>query len=206
MRQFDTHRNNQLLRPKFLPLLEPSQCGTIVNLVQKLIQILSSDAVVIDGRHAPALYSKFLSTLLDKHYTPAIHQEVTSSEIYSQYQENREVTPPHVFSWPDVPAVSEPLPLPNGMTDADTETLLHVVRQQVGDADMDFSLSHFVSSSLPSHQVPSFQELPLEVPEYPYHGLPLYMYNSHQFNPHLPYMSPMQSFHMGQSAFGSDHY
>lgn len=177
-----------------------------MNLVRKLIQILSSDAVVLDGRHAPALYSKFLSTLLDKHYTPAIHQEVTSSEIYSQYQENREATPPHVFSWPDVPAVSEPAPLPVHMTDAVAETLLHVVRQQVGDADMDFSLSHFVSSSLPSLPISSYQEPPLEVPAYPYHGLPLYMYNSHQFNPQLPYMPPMQSFDMGQSAFGTSHY
>ncbi|KAJ6596817.1 fungal-specific transcription factor domain-containing protein [Mycena vulgaris] len=53
-----------LLRPKFLPLLKEDTQQNIVRLVSRLIDVLGSDGVALDGRHTPALYSPvpFLSS------------------------------------------------------------------------------------------------------------------------------------------------
>jgi hypothetical protein len=54
-----------LLRPKFAHLLSEQQANTIIPLIEQLVQVL--DEVAIDETHMPGSYSKFLSTLLDKH-------------------------------------------------------------------------------------------------------------------------------------------
>lgn len=137
-----------LLRPKLLPLLDSVQCREIIQQVKQLIDILGSDAVALDGRHSPALYSKFLDNLLEKYYTPALRERINSAESPSQHPEGDGQQPPQeTFSWPDIPS-HEPTPAPeddhqmggSGST---------VVREQAGEAEMDFSLTHFVESALP---------------------------------------------------------
>lgn len=115
--------------------------------MQRLIEILGSDAVALDGRHSPALYSKFLSNLLEKYYTPALREQIDGAE-----------SPPHpssdegqhfsaTFSWPDVPSYE---PTPSAEPDDHSGGQgSHVVREEEGDAEMDFSLSHFVQSAIP---------------------------------------------------------
>lgn len=56
----------QLLRPRFSSVLTPHQKDDIINLVQRLIDVLKSDEVAIDERHTPKLYAKFLTKLLDR--------------------------------------------------------------------------------------------------------------------------------------------
>ncbi|KAJ6597347.1 hypothetical protein B0H10DRAFT_2087785, partial [Mycena sp. CBHHK59/15] len=56
-----------LLRPRFLPLVTEATRRDIVRLVGRLINVLGSDSVALDGRHTPALYSRFFSSLLAKH-------------------------------------------------------------------------------------------------------------------------------------------
>lgn len=136
---------SQLLRPKLLPLLSSAQCGTIVTLVRRLIDILSSDAVALDGRHSPAIYSKFLSKLLNKYYTPSLQQGISTAEIYPQYPDSRMHTPPNTYLWPDVPSLDG---APTPTLDPGGVQGMHVVREQDGEAEMDFSISHFVQSTM----------------------------------------------------------
>lgn len=164
------HSAEQLLRPKLLPLLTPLQCRKIVSLVKHLIEILSSDEVALDGRHSPAIYSRFLSTLLDKYYTTSLQNDIRSSDIYPQYRDNRELTPPHAFLWPDIPSV-EGTPIPEAEQPA--IHAMHVVREQAGEAEMDFSLSHFVQSTLPPTDPAPDESTHASVPpslEGTYHG------------------------------------
>lgn len=140
-------RHAQLLRPKFLPLLDLSQCATIVTSVSRLITILSSEDVALDGRHSPAVYSKFLSTLLRKYYTPSLQQNIrhASPDIMPLYHENREQTPPYIYYWPDIPSSMGNLDKPNAEgRDCPSR---HTVRQEVGELEMDFSPQHFIRST-----------------------------------------------------------
>lgn len=135
----------QLLRPKLLPLLDSSQCATIVRLVKDLIKILGSDAVALDGRHSPALYAKFLSNLLDKYYTPALQEDIRSLQSSTETQPQSDDITSLPFFWPDVPS-QEGTPVP---LEARPHTPPAVVREEAGDLVMDFSLSHFVQSAIP---------------------------------------------------------
>ncbi|KAJ8700225.1 hypothetical protein PTI98_003271 [Pleurotus ostreatus] len=133
------------LRPKLLPLLDEGQYQGIVSLVGQLIDVLGSKEVALDGRHTPALYSRFLSSLLAKHRPKK--SEATDTimnddlKIYPQYPADRQQTPPNQFSWPDTTEyrgdVSPPSQsdLPDG-----------TVFQQSGEATMDFSLTYFMRS------------------------------------------------------------
>lgn len=123
----------QLLRPELVPLLDENQQRQIVVLVNRLIGILRSDDVALDGRHTPALYSRFLSSLLERHHA-------TPNEVVSQFlnpdpgfltpsHDYSEFTLPNVHCWPDVGrALQAPenwaLPIDH----------------------MDFSLTHFISA------------------------------------------------------------
>jgi len=132
-----------LLRPKFLPLLDHSTQQRIIRIVTRLIEVLGSEDVALDGRHTPALYSRFLSSLLSKYRQraePSYSNSRSSSpraEIYPQHKDERFSTPPDVFSWPDTGHVhGYPRVSPGFMTE--------VIIQQPGELEMDFSLSHFI--------------------------------------------------------------
>lgn len=114
-------------------------------MVKNLIDILGSDAVALDGRHSPAIYHRFLSALLDKYYTPSLQSDISPAEIYPQYRENREITPPYAFLWPDIPS-QEGTPVPE--VEQPVVHATHKVREQAGEAEMDFSISHFVQSTM----------------------------------------------------------
>lgn len=133
-----------LLRPRFLPLLDEDTQEDIIYSVRRLIAVLGSKEVALDGRHTPALHSRFLTSLLAKcNVRPPRHQSDSPSDeirIYPQYAENREQTPPNIYSWPDILNRDQSPRTPGG----DTST--RIVYQQPGDADMDFSLLHFVRS------------------------------------------------------------
>lgn len=88
--------------------------------------------MAIDGRHAPALYARFLSSLLDKHNSRGWCSS-SSAEKYSSA--HREIyQPPQTFVgvWPDIhPELTGSNQIPaSGFYN--------------NDFDMDFSLSHFV--------------------------------------------------------------
>ncbi|TFK42647.1 fungal-specific transcription factor domain-containing protein [Crucibulum laeve] len=129
-----------LLRPKFLPLLDESRQREIILLVTRLIKALGSNEVALDGRHTPALYSRFLSSLLGKHHAKEMHigtSPIDDSSLTTAYSADRLSTPPNVFHWPDVGQAAGTF----HHLDALSEGMIY---QQQGDTDMDFSLTHFV--------------------------------------------------------------
>jgi len=129
-----------LLRPKLLPLLDEKSQAEITHDVRGLIDILGSKEVALDGRHTPALYSRFLSSLLAKNncLPPQIASGSPSSDTntHSQYLEDGQ-TSASAYSWPDIMYTNDASssmqhpPAYNGF-------------YQSGDVDMDLSLSHFV--------------------------------------------------------------
>ncbi|CAE6480281.1 unnamed protein product [Rhizoctonia solani] len=56
-----------MLRPQFAAACERSQSQNIISLVTRLTEVLSSNEVSIDDRHSPRLYSRFLTSLIQKH-------------------------------------------------------------------------------------------------------------------------------------------
>ncbi|KAK1232958.1 hypothetical protein PQX77_003872 [Marasmius sp. AFHP31] len=141
-----------LLRPKFLPLLDEATQTEIIDIVKRLIHILSSKEVALDGRHTPALYARFLSSLLAKYNVDprarAVSLDGDGTAMYAQYDTQRRASPPNSYSWPDISSSSSPV-----------ESYTHhnpgVVYQQRGDAEMDFSLGHFVKTVGVSNSLPS---------------------------------------------------
>ncbi|KAJ3573975.1 hypothetical protein NP233_g2078 [Leucocoprinus birnbaumii] len=141
-----------LLRPKLLPLLEERQQHEIITLVSRLIDVLSSRDVALDGRHTPATYSKFLASLMERHNVQAIH--IASGSSASSFPQTRSLTPPHVSSWPDTSLVH---PSTSSMAPDLVDGFIY---QQHGEADMDFSLNHFVRTV-----TQNFPSPPLSSPE-----------------------------------------
>ncbi|KAJ7156049.1 fungal-specific transcription factor domain-containing protein [Mycena crocata] len=130
-----------LLRPKFLPLVKEDTQRDIVHLVNRLINVLGSDSVALDGRHTPALYSRFLSSLLSKYNVFPLREDSPPTDdvhFYPQFGIDRVSTPPHVYSWPDIAQTDTVSPLPSEASDD------FLIYQRAGDPDMDLSLSHFI--------------------------------------------------------------
>ncbi|KAJ3726150.1 fungal-specific transcription factor domain-containing protein [Lentinula raphanica] len=128
-----------LLRPKLLPLLDEHTHEEIILTVERLISVLGSEDVALDGRHTPALYSRFLVNLLNKYNArPKRRSETPPGDIrfQPQFNEDRHPSPP---GWPDIQAV----PSTNATT-LSGYVGPGLVYQEAGDADMDFSLGHFV--------------------------------------------------------------
>ncbi|TFY66660.1 hypothetical protein EVG20_g4425 [Dentipellis fragilis] len=130
-----------LLRPKFLPLLDETTQRTIIKVVRELIDVLGSKEVAFDGRHSPALYSRFLSSLLNKYDQGTSPKE--GMEFVPQFKADRQQTPPNTYYWPDTPAILGPS---IGMADAGFGQVEGAIYQQAGDADMDFSMQHFMNA------------------------------------------------------------
>lgn len=125
-------------------------------MVQALIEILSSDDVALDGRHSPALYSKFLRSLLEKYLTPSLQAQIAAIAVFqpqNQTQRHYEQVSVDSYTWPDttLPNIFTPQTqtFGNQYANASTSTSCegHVARQLVGEPDMDFSLTHFVEST-----------------------------------------------------------
>jgi hypothetical protein len=136
---------SQLLRPKFIPLLDESQQKKIIASVRTLIQVLGSKSVALDGRHTPALYSRFLSSQLARHNVLTdsdsdADSAIRTEDIIPQYRQDRRHTPPHLFAWPDTGNIQ------NHPVEHITNSQSGVVFQQYGEADMDFSVHHFMDT------------------------------------------------------------
>lgn len=101
--------------------------------------------MALDGRHTPALYSRFLSSLLAKHnYKPPLSgpdPPLNEISFHHQYNDGHQLTPPQVYSWPDIIYAENVDP-----TNEFNGGSMQRDDYQYGDTDMDFSLSHFVRS------------------------------------------------------------
>lgn len=109
--------------------------------MSKLIDVLGSDSIALDGRHTPALYSRFLSSLLAKYnvFPPQDDSAPTDDvKIYRQFELDRAETPPNVYSWPDIAHSDNVSPHPS---DGSDDFLLY---QRSGVPDMDLSLNNFI--------------------------------------------------------------
>lgn len=152
----------QFLRPKFMPLLCDTQQRNIVVTVEHLISVLGSSDVALDCRHTPAIYSKFLLNQLNRYrpseasvYRPDSNWEMGDLEFVPQYHQTREQSPPNAYlhSWPDSDA-NFPAGSPGSSTPG-SDHYSGVVYQRHGEAEIDFSINHFVatvSGSPPSGQ------------------------------------------------------
>lgn len=113
----------------------------IILVVNRLIDILGSREVALDGRHTPALYSRFLSSLLERHNVRLTSALPTDTQEVEEHQP----TPP-MYSWPDV-SPRDVAPLGSDYSEG-------AIYQQHGEADMDFSLTHFVRTVSQDHTGP----------------------------------------------------
>ncbi|KZT28474.1 hypothetical protein NEOLEDRAFT_1058377 [Neolentinus lepideus HHB14362 ss-1] len=160
-----------LLRPRCKPLLEPAEETKIISSVRKLIEILGSNEVALDGRHTPMLYSRFLSSLLAKYdhsvasapgeatyaetqYAPDGQYSPPSGEILPQYNRERDPTPPHMYYWPDT---SQSMSGASHVMEQSAQDYPSgTVYQQSGDADMDFSMNHFLQTVVAGHSTGTY--------------------------------------------------
>ncbi|THU99310.1 hypothetical protein K435DRAFT_751881 [Dendrothele bispora CBS 962.96] len=122
-----------LLRPKFIPLLDSKTQDDIIVTVSRLIEVLSSKDVVLDGRHTPALYSRFLNSLLTKYN---IMERASCLSNSSPHRSQGYSSAPHTY-WPDTAQTDSP---PDREYPAQYEP--DFVYQQ--SSNMDFSINHFV--------------------------------------------------------------
>lgn len=157
-----------LLRPKLVPLLDLATHRRIITVVRDLIRVLGSKEVVWDGRHTPALYSKFLSALLDKYDHPQVQIDTDGSlEFTPHFRQDRQQTPPNIYSWPDTPSTNVLI------HDEAIERPIGTIYQTSGDADMDFSLQYFMqttqaqslNSTAPDSQIPALAASSLMEPD-----------------------------------------
>ncbi|KAF9005589.1 fungal-specific transcription factor domain-containing protein [Cyathus striatus] len=138
-----------LLRPKLIPLLDENQQDGIISLVTRLIAVLGSKEVALDGRHTPALYSRFLSSLLNKHHVRGGRNSsgLENPSCSSSYSADSQLVASQGMHWPDVGQSA-------GISHHFDDLSEGMIYQQQGDIDMDFSLTHFVrtvSQELPAH-------------------------------------------------------
>ncbi|KAG6878741.1 hypothetical protein C0993_011556 [Termitomyces sp. T159_Od127] len=154
-----------LLRPTLLHFLNEKIQSEIIQDVQNLIKILGSKDVAIDTRHTPALYCRFLSSLLAKHHSVASQDPVespVSDPFATPYPRDGQILDASFTYWPDV------------MYDVDQQGQQHHGPPiggfyQAGEVDMDLSLSHFVRTVTegypPSSDPSPYVDLSRNVPE-----------------------------------------
>ncbi|KAJ7064990.1 hypothetical protein C8F01DRAFT_1021784 [Mycena amicta] len=74
-----------LLRPRFLHLLYEETRQEIVALVKRLCSLLGCEHVALNARHAPAQYSRFLSSLLSKHNNSEARNDLDALAFFFQH-------------------------------------------------------------------------------------------------------------------------
>jgi transcriptional regulatory protein LEU3 len=136
-----------------LSLLDVNLQQEIIMSVSRLISILGSNDVALDGRHTPALYSRFLASLMFKHSLTMSDMLSSSPPLSSPCEpESRQSTPPEGFYWPDIRQ-------PNLRSENNTPRLANdCALPYQGGLSMDFSLSHFVKIVI-EHTPPTDMEV-----------------------------------------------
>ncbi|KJA20235.1 hypothetical protein HYPSUDRAFT_68639 [Hypholoma sublateritium FD-334 SS-4] len=139
-----------LFRPRYLSLLDTTLRQEVIVSVSRLISILGSNDVALDGRHTPAVHSKFLSTLMLKRGL-TMNNMWTLSREQSPHSDpgHRQLTPPDEFSWPDVQGPSTPSQNPSLRLGSSCGA------QFQSDRLMDYSLSHFIKTVISYAPTPS---------------------------------------------------
>jgi len=123
-----------------LPLLDEKLQKELVISVSRLIAILGSADVALDGRHTPALYSRFLSSLMMKHALMRSDdsQRGEPTKLCSLQARDRQTTASMGSKWPDNPQNES-------FSDFDYSNDLgyQSPRQEI---EMDYSLSNFIKT------------------------------------------------------------
>lgn len=118
-----------LLRPRFLSLLDEYAVDEIISNVRGLIDVLRSKKVALHGRHTPVLYAQFLESLLNTHSEVLLRRDSVPGSSFDMSGNSRDHTPPGTYFWPDVGPST-------GMRPSFPYDPPHA-------GDMDFSLLHF---------------------------------------------------------------
>lgn len=110
--------------------------------------------MALDGRHTPALYSRFISSQLAKHNCfPDSDIKNDSSlktdEVTPHHRQERHQLPPNLFAWPDTAHVQQ------HCTSNISGSHPGLVYQQHGEADMDFSVQHFMNTVSTQEGIPA---------------------------------------------------
>ncbi len=92
----------KMLRKDPVPLLDEEQRQRVIQLIERLIETLRSKQVAVDERHAPMLYSRFLSNLLARH--KVVEEEPQQPQLNGQ----KAAAPPTTGQ--RAPAVAEEVP------------------------------------------------------------------------------------------------
>ncbi|KAF9480102.1 hypothetical protein BDN70DRAFT_905913 [Pholiota conissans] len=132
-----------LFRPRYLFLLDDNLQQEIVFSVSRLVEILGHNDVALDGRHTPALYSRFLASLIFRHSLTLSDMTAFSPEQShspSSEPETRHSTPQEGFYWPDI---RQPNPTSEN---APSRFGTNGILPDQGRYLMDFSLSHFIKT------------------------------------------------------------
>ena len=122
-------------------MLDDNLQQEIVFSVSRLVEILGHNDVALDGRHTPALYSRFLASLIFRHSLTLSDMTAFSPEHSSSSEpETSHSTPQEGFYWPDI---RQPNPTSeNAPSRFGTDNFL----PDQGRYLMDFSLSHFIKT------------------------------------------------------------
>jgi transcriptional regulatory protein LEU3 len=151
------------LRAEFLSLINIHIQNDIIGDVESLINVLGSRDVALDGRHTPALYSRFLSSLLAKHrdhcqlnypkptfkseFPPDVQLNCLNGSG-EQFPGNTDehVLPPVAssYTWPDRVPSNYYTGAENGSMVINEDLQAHAYAVQPSGMDMDLSLNHFV--------------------------------------------------------------
>lgn len=156
----DKKTHNQLFRPRFRHLLSSTAQHEIVMLVSRLVSVLGSSDVALDRRHTPALYSRFLSSLMVRHSLVGSNTNSPNNDdstLPSNYlSASRQFSPPEQLFWPDVPRS-------NSSSASHTPDLPTASDYQFksGSMGMDFSLPYFIKTltSQPPASPPSSDDM-----------------------------------------------
>jgi len=136
-----------MLRKDPVPLLDEEQCQRVIELIERLIETLRSKQVAVDERHAPMLYSRFLSNLLARHKVVEEEPQPHPNSQRATPATSGQQAPAAVEAVPASPSIEIVPPQPD-RSDADMQSY-----------DNDFGVGVFDPSPHPlSHQQQHSQE------------------------------------------------
>lgn len=110
-------------------------------MVSRLVMVLGSPDVALDVKHTPALYSRFLASLMVDHSLVSNNADMPSYRCHgssNDYPGDRHSTPSDGFPWPDVPNSNKPSEEDFSCQPSGCESQAH------HEIPLDFSLSNFM--------------------------------------------------------------